>query len=54
MKKPWICAFLLMAQSAHALAQDDASQKNQGFWQLQTSVYTRHYSPDPDHNNNQV
>jgi len=53
MKKTWICGFLLMAQSAHALAQDDVSQKNQGFWQLQASVYTRHYSPDPDHNNNQ-
>lgn len=25
----------------------------QGFWQMQTSAYTRHYSYDPDHNNHQ-
>ncbi|EJM13520.1 hypothetical protein PMI21_04147 [Pseudomonas sp. GM18] len=53
MKELWICGLLLMAQTAHALAQDDASQKNQGSWYLQASVYTRHYSPDPEHNNNQ-
>lgn len=23
------------------------------FWYVQTSVYTRHWSPEPDHNNNQ-
>ncbi|WP_181150726.1 sn-glycerol-3-phosphate transporter [Pseudomonas frederiksbergensis] len=53
MKKLWICGLLLMAQTAQALAQDDASQKNQGFWYLQASVYTHHYSSDPEHNNHQ-
>ncbi|PQO98951.1 sn-glycerol-3-phosphate transporter [Pseudomonas frederiksbergensis] len=43
----------MMAQTAQALAQDDASQKNQGFWYLQASVYTHHYSSDPEHNNHQ-
>lgn len=53
MKKLWIYGLLLMAQTAHALAQDDASQNNQGFWYLQASVYTHHYSSDPEHNNHQ-
>lgn len=49
MKKLWICGLLVMAQTAHALAQDDVSQKNQGAWYLQASVYTDHYSSDPEH-----
>ncbi|UZT95788.1 sn-glycerol-3-phosphate transporter [Pseudomonas koreensis] len=40
-----------MAQAGHALAEDNAQGK--GFWYAQTSVYTRHYSPDPEHNNHQ-
>ena len=27
--------------------------KDTGSWYLQTSVYTKHYSPDPEHNNHQ-
>jgi hypothetical protein len=27
--------------------------KDSGSWYLQTSVYTKHYSPAPEHNNNQ-
>ena len=42
---------LLMTQAGHALAADDA--QDTGFWYAQTSVYTRHYSPDPEHNNHQ-
>jgi hypothetical protein len=43
---------LLMIQASHVMAADDA-QQDKGFWYAQTSVYTKHYSPDPDHNNNQ-
>jgi hypothetical protein len=51
MKIPILLAALLMAQAGHALAEDNAQGK--GFWYAQTSVYTRHYSPDPEHNNHQ-
>ncbi|RON92794.1 sn-glycerol-3-phosphate transporter [Pseudomonas fluorescens] len=51
MKTPRLLAALLMAQAGHALAEDNAQGK--GFWYAQTSVYTRHYSPDPEHNNHQ-
>ena len=46
MKKPRLLAALLLIQTDQALAEDD-NQKDQGFWYAQTSVYTRHYSPDP-------
>ncbi|WP_263293228.1 sn-glycerol-3-phosphate transporter [Pseudomonas sp. A-B-19] len=52
MKKPWFYAVLLMALAPLALAQP-ANSKDTGSWYLQTSVYTKHYSPDPRHNNNQ-
>ncbi|MFJ2358626.1 sn-glycerol-3-phosphate transporter [Pseudomonas sp. MWU13-2625] len=52
MKKPRLLAALLLIQTDQALAEDD-NQKDQGFWYAQTSVYTRHYSPDPEHNNHQ-
>ncbi|UVK91203.1 sn-glycerol-3-phosphate transporter [Pseudomonas sp. B21-051] len=48
---PRLLTALLMIQAGHALAEDDAQGK--GFWYAQTSVYTRHYSPDPEHNNHQ-
>jgi hypothetical protein len=51
MKIPTLLVVLLMTQTGHALAEDDAQDK--GFWYAQTSVYTRHYSPDPEHNNHQ-
>ncbi|SNY36766.1 hypothetical protein SAMN05660659_04016 [Pseudomonas sp. LAMO17WK12:I6] len=51
MKIPRLLVALLMAQAGHALAEDNAQGK--GFWYAQTSVYTRHYSPDPEHNNHQ-
>ena len=30
-----------------------ANPEDSGFWQAQTSVYTRHFSRDPEHNNQQ-
>ncbi len=44
---------LLMAQAAAALATEAATKADKGFWYAQTSVYTQHFSPDPQHNNNQ-
>jgi hypothetical protein len=35
-----------VATNSHAAQQD-------AFWQVQTSLYTRHFSPDPEHNNHQ-
>lgn len=48
MKKPWIYGLLLLPLASSALAQDT---KDSGSWYLQTSVYTKHYSSDPNHNN---
>ncbi len=31
----------------------DSRDVQDAFWSVQTSVYTVHYSPDPDHNNHQ-
>ncbi len=53
MKNLWIYSLLLMAQVSHALTLDSAQQEDKGFWYVQASVYTKHYSPDLDHNNNQ-
>jgi len=52
MNIPRLLAALLLIQTGQALATDD-SQKDKGFWYAQTSVYTKHYSPDPEHNNHQ-
>ncbi|RKS20096.1 hypothetical protein BJ917_3986 [Pseudomonas sp. WPR_5_2] len=52
MKNPGMYGLLLMLLTPIALAQDTTT-KDTGSWYLQTSVYTKHYSPDPDHNNNQ-
>jgi hypothetical protein len=52
MKTPWIYGLLLMLTAQHSLA-EDTSAKDTGSWYLQASVYTRHFSPDSDHNNNQ-
>ncbi|AXI64108.1 sn-glycerol-3-phosphate transporter [Pseudomonas kribbensis] len=47
-----LLAALLLIQTGQALATDDA-REDKGFWYAQTSVYTKHYSPDPEHNNHQ-
>ena len=44
---------LLLAHATAALASETTPQADKGFWYAQTSVYTRHFSPDPKHNNNQ-
>lgn len=43
---------ILLGGTASAKQPVEAS-KDEGFWQLQTSVYTRHFSPSPEHNNHQ-
>ena len=53
MRKSGICCLFMLAHASFALAQDDTQQKDKDFWYVQTSVYTRHFSPDPEHNNNQ-
>lgn len=53
MKNPWIYGLLLMTQACHVLALEGAQQEDKGFWYAQASVYTKHYSSDSDHNNNQ-
>lgn len=53
MKKSGICCLFMLAYTSFALAQDDIQQKDKDFWYVQTSVFTNHFSPDPDHNNNQ-
>lgn len=51
MKFPRLIALLLMIPLGQATAQEDPQDK--GFWYAQSSVYTKHYSPDPEHNNHQ-
>ena len=49
MKAVLVVALILLcgvAQKAHA-------NEDSAFWQVQTSVYTRHFSPDSEHNNRQ-
>lgn len=53
MKKIRLICLLLLAHAGAALATDNTQATDQGFWYLQTSVFTKHFSPDPDHNNNQ-
>ena len=53
MKKSGICCLFMLAYTSFALAQDDIQHKDKDFWYVQTSVFTKHFSPDPDHNNNQ-
>ena len=54
MRKKVLCYCLpILAYASTTLAQDNTTQDDKGFWYLQTSVYTRHFSPDPEHNNNQ-
>ena len=49
--KTAVALLLLSAATWPAQAIDDDQGK--GFWQVQTSVYTRHFSPSPEHNNRQ-
>jgi hypothetical protein len=53
MGKGLVLAALLLASAAWAQGTKAQAEDEQGFWQVQTSVYTRHFSPDPEHNNHQ-
>jgi hypothetical protein len=54
MKYSWMYGLFLLIQTSHALALDTATQTaDKGFWYAQTSMYTRHYLPSPEHNNQQ-
>ena len=53
MKKSGICGLLMLLNASAAMEQDDTQDKDKDFWYVQTSVYTKHFSPDPEHNNNQ-
>ncbi len=46
MKKSGICCLFMLAYTSFALAQDDIQQKDKDFWYVQTSVFTKHFSPD--------
>ncbi|MGE8176266.1 sn-glycerol-3-phosphate transporter [Pseudomonas fluorescens] len=53
MKNLRMYGLLLLALANPALAVESPTQADKGFWYLQGSLYTKHYSSDPDHNNNQ-
>lgn len=44
---------LLLGEAADVNARGESDADTEGFWVVQTSVYTRHFSPDPEHNNRQ-
>jgi len=39
--------------TSRVAATQHSSGDEEGFWLVQTSVYTQHFSPDPEHNNRQ-
>ena len=54
MKKFRLPGLLFLAQASTVIAGEaPAANDDKGFWYAQTSLYTRHFSPDPDHNNHQ-
>ncbi|MGE8097790.1 sn-glycerol-3-phosphate transporter [Pseudomonas fluorescens] len=53
MKNLKMYGLLLLALATPALAVESPAREDKGFWYLQGSLYTKHYSSDPDHNNNQ-
>jgi hypothetical protein len=54
MKKFRLPGLLFLAQATTALAGETLpADDDKGFWYAQTSVYTRHFAPDKNHNNNQ-
>ena len=54
MKKIRLPGLVFLAQATTALAAEaPPAGDEKSFWHAQTSVYTRHFSPDPGHNNNQ-
>ncbi len=53
MKKHRISITLAILAGTTCASQAIENPEAQGFWQIQTSVYTRHFSPSPEHNNRQ-
>lgn len=54
MKKFRLPGLVFLAQATTALASETPpANEDKGFWYAQTSVYTRHFAPDPEHNNKQ-
>lgn len=53
MGKGSVLAVLILASAGWTQGTKAQTEHEKGFWQVQTSVYTRHFSPDPDHNNRQ-
>lgn len=54
MHKIRLPGLLFLAQATTALAAETPpANDDKGFWYAQTSVYTRHFAPDPEHNNQQ-
>ena len=48
MKKIRLSGLLFLAQATTALAAEaPPTDDDKGFWYAQTSVYTRHFAPDP-------
>lgn len=47
-----VVAVLSLVVSGVAAA-EDSNGDGKGFWLVQTSLYTQHFSPDPEHNNRQ-
>lgn len=47
--KAWMACAGVLGISMSAMA----AEPEEAFWYLQTSLYTVHYSPEPDHNNHQ-
>lgn len=53
MDKGLILTILLLSSTGWMQGIKAQTQDEKSFWQVQTSVYTRHFSPDPEHNNRQ-
>lgn len=53
MKKIGLYCLGILAVTGTVTAQEDTPSSEKSFWFVQTSVYTRHFSPDPEHNNHQ-
>ncbi|MCS3467826.1 hypothetical protein M2401_001551 [Pseudomonas sp. JUb42] len=49
MKAVLLVALILLC----GVVQDTHAGEDGAFWQVQSSVYTRHFNPDPEHNNRQ-
>jgi hypothetical protein len=51
--KSTVLAALLLVSATCAQGAEESQDKDDGFWLVQTSVYTRHFSSDSEHNDDQ-